>query len=95
MAAVMLSESDAQWMLEKLEELAEKLDVRVRQETLGERDGDMLFRSGTCFFKGERLIILDGRLGLQKKCLALAAELKKMDLSLVFIPPRVRLFLEG
>lgn len=90
----MLSEDDARWMLEKLEELAEKLNVRVRQEALGERDGDILFRSGTCFFKGERLIILDGRLGPQKKCLALAAELKKLNLSSVFVPPRVRIFLE-
>ena len=82
-------------MLERLEELALKLGVRVRVEALGERDGDILFQSGTCFLKGERLIIVDGRLPLEKKCRALAKELGKMELSSVFVPPRVRMFLES
>lgn len=91
----MPADNDAKWMLDKLEELALKLGVRVRVEALGERDGDLVFQSGTCFLKGERLILVDGRLSVEKKCLALARELKKMETSQVFVSPRVRLFLES
>jgi hypothetical protein len=90
----MLSEKDARWMLDRLEETALKLGVHVRVEALGDRDGDLVVQSGTCTLKGERIIIVDGRLAPDRKCLALAAELKKLELSSVFIPPRVRLFLE-
>jgi hypothetical protein len=81
-------------MLDRMEETASKLGVKVRVEALGDKDGDITFQSGTCFVKGERLIIVDGRLPLNRKCFALAAELKKLELSQVFIPPRVRLFIE-
>ena len=90
----MLSETDARWMLEMLEALAAKLGVRVRLEAVGAREDERVFQGGTCFFKGERLIVVDSRLSPAGQCRALAAELRKVDLSQVFVHPRVRFYLE-
>ena len=90
----MLSETDARWMLDMLEALAAKLGIRVRVEAVGTREDERMFQGGTCLFKGERLIVVDSRLSVQQQCRALAAELKKVDLSQVFVHPRVRFYLE-
>jgi len=87
-------EEDARWMFERLEELASKLGVHVRVETLGERDGDLVFQSGACLLKGERLVLVDRRLPWSQKCRVLAQALRKMETSHVFVPPRVRMYLE-
>lgn len=79
-------------MMDRLEEVAEKLGVKVRVEALGEREGTIVFQSGTCILRGKRTIIIDGRLSLNERCKALASELKKLNHSNIFIYPAVRRF---
>ncbi len=75
-------------LLDQLEELADRLEVRVRVER-----GD--FRSGYCESRGQAMIILNRRLGVYDRALTLARILGDRDLSGVFLVPRVREFIDG
>jgi len=70
-------------MLERLEELARQLGLRVRSER-----GD--FRSGWCRAHGEEMIILNRRLSDGERAAALARLLGEHDLEGVYLLPDVR-----
>ena len=91
----MIREEDAVWILEQLEQLASKLGINVRYEYLGEKDDDVHLRSGSCRVKGDRVIIIDRFKSKGERCRLLASELKRCDLSRVFITPAVRDILEA
>lgn len=89
-----LSESDARWMQEQLTAVAAKLGIAVRVEAVGARDDERSFQGGTCRVSGRQMIVVDCRLSAVQQCRALAVELRKIDVSQVFISPRVRQFIE-
>lgn len=90
----MICEDDAARMLELLEQIASKLNVSVRYEGLGQPDDDLHVRSGSCRFKGEKIIIVDKYKPKVEQFYALLAELKQHDLSKIYVAPAIRVLLE-
>jgi hypothetical protein len=72
----------------ELEQVAEKLGVRVRYERA-------TFTGGSCTLRGEALIIVNSRLTLREKVRALAREVARLPLEDIFIRPEVRRELDG
>ncbi len=89
----MIREEEATWILDQLEQLAAKLGVIVRFETL-EREDDLQLRGGSCRLRGAQLIIVDKHRTQAEKCRILAEELKRFDLSKIFVTPAIRGLLE-
>lgn len=73
---------------DELEQVAEKLGVKVRYERAD-------FTGGSCTLRGEALIIVNSKLSLREKVRALAKEVSKLPIEEVFIRPEVRRELEG
>ncbi|MBD3175837.1 MAG: hypothetical protein GF320_11700 [Armatimonadia bacterium] len=70
-------------LLEALEELAGRLDIRIRRESFR---GD----GGLCTLRGERLIIMNKSRTPAEQIDLLAASLGQVDLDGLFVPPQVR-----
>ena len=86
----MIQDGDAIWMLRQLEQLAERLGIEVRYERLGGNDDELVLTSGACRLKGRDLIIIDDTLNTEGRCQVLAGELRRFDLSKVFVTPAIR-----
>ena len=89
----MSDDDDAIWMLRQLEQLAAGLGIEVRYESLTSHDEELSLNSGYCRLKGRQLIIVETTLTPQKRCHVLANELRRFDLSTVFVTPAVRALL--
>lgn len=72
-----------QILLQELENIATKLDITVRYE-----NGD--FAGGLCRVKEENVFIINKKNSLQKKITILARELSGVDLSAIYILPKLR-----
>jgi len=83
---------DPELILAGLEELAARIGLRVRYENFGE--GEIEVRSGRCRLKGENMFIIDRRLKTAERIELLLAELKRLDLTGVYIKPYLRVLLE-
>jgi hypothetical protein len=79
-------------LLAALEEVAEKIGVRIRYENL--TGGPIRATHGSCRIRDEKVILIDRRLGVLEKLHALSRELRSFDLGDVFISPAVRKFLK-
>lgn len=81
-----------------LEELAERLGFTLRYEILrgaaGE-DAPSAPRSGSYFYKGQRILVVDKRLSDDEKARVLGREIARLGCEDVFMPPTLREFLEG
>lgn len=75
-------------VLEQLEDLAEKLAIRIQYEDLNK--SGIKLRGGSCRVVGEKRIIIDKRLKVNEKVEILANELSKLNLEDVFIPPLIK-----
>jgi hypothetical protein len=75
-------------VLKALEELAEKLDVRVRYDEL--KAFEFRVQDGGCKVKGEPQVFIDRKKDLWEKIQVLARELEKFDLEGVFVAPLLR-----
>lgn len=78
---------DQETMLHHLEELAERMGVRVRYESAAGR-------VGICVLRGRRVAVIDANLRVPDRVAALASVLAGEDLNGVYIPPEVRRRLE-
>lgn len=74
---------DNQILLQELENIATKLDISVWYE-----NGD--FAGGLCRVKEENVLIINKKNSLQKKITILARELSAVDLSTIYILPKLR-----
>lgn len=74
-------------LLEELEELATKLDIKLRYEVTKAR-------GGLCSVDGQMMFILDRKASKEYKLLMLARALKEFDLSEMYISPKLREFLD-
>ena len=88
-ASVMKTEQ----LYQHLIELAEKLDITVREQKLKPAAG-VKVSSGLCTLRGKRLFIMDKRKSLRTKVETLAACLSRMPLEEIYIIPAVRNILE-
>lgn len=73
-------------MLQELEAAADKLQVKVSYEALGQS----VSSGGLCRVKGELRIIVDKRATVQERVATLAEALSTLDCSQVFLTPSVR-----
>lgn len=86
-----LSKVTAEKLLASLEEVAEKVGIKVRYENI--TGGPIKTTHGSCKIKGDNVILIDRRLGIIEKLHALGQELQRFNLEKVFIQPAVRKFL--
>ncbi|ADD69164.1 conserved hypothetical protein [Denitrovibrio acetiphilus DSM 12809] len=73
-------------LLEELEAVASKLDIKLRYEVTKAR-------GGLCTVDGEKLFILDRKSSKEYKLLILARAIKEFDLSDIYLSPKLREFL--
>jgi hypothetical protein len=83
----------AETLCEELKTLAERLGVRVREETLL-REVGYHARSGGCRVRGEAIVFLDRSLPAAERAGVLLDELRGYDLQGVYVSPAVRRLLE-
>jgi hypothetical protein len=83
---------DQRMILAGLEDLAERMGLKVRYERLG--DDEVNVRSGRCRLRGEEIILMDRRLRPAGRIEILRRELGSMDLADIFIKPYLRAILE-
>ncbi len=75
-------------ILEHLESLAQSLGLSVRYEELGTHSG------GICKLFGKNFLFINKSLNIDAKIEFFAQELKKFDLSGIFILPEIRKILQ-
>ncbi len=78
---------------EELKELASKLGVRVREETLLREVGYRV-RSGVCRVRGEDVVFLDRHLGPAERLDVLLDALAGRDIDALYVSPSLRHLLE-
>ena len=78
-------------LLSQLEELTESLGIKIRHEKIL-KEGSF-FPGGLCKIKGEDIIIINSKAGVEDKIDILAGALTTFDLSRIFIKPALREFL--
>jgi hypothetical protein len=74
-----------------LEELALRLDIDVRYESMGPQWASA---GGLCRLKSRRIILIDSRSPLAEQVGVLLDVLEQMDLEAIYVPPAVRRELE-
>ena len=80
-------------LLQQLEELAERLGVKVLYESLDQQE--FVVESGTCTLRGQLVAIIDCRLTPGDRTRVLADCLSRFDLSTVYLVPAVRELIES
>jgi len=75
-------------ILEALEEVAEKLSIKVHYERM--KAFEFRVQDGQCKIKGEHKIYIDSRHPIKDKVSILAQELGKFNLEDIYIPPLLR-----
>lgn len=83
---------DAEQLLAALEEVAVKIGVKIRYESIA--GGPIKTTSGSCRIRGEDVVFIDRRMSSIEKVHALGHELRRFNLDEVFLPPAVRRFLQ-
>lgn len=78
-------------LLQHLEDLAGRLEIGVRYESLA--DEEISIQSGGCKLSGRNLIIIDQHLPPLERARILARELSRYDLEGFYLLPRVREFI--
>ncbi len=80
-------------ILQQLEELAERLGVKVLYQSLSQEE--FVVRSGTCTLRGQLLVIVDHQLPPTDRIRVLADCLARFDLSTIYLVPAVRELIEA
>ncbi|MEW6265575.1 MAG: hypothetical protein AB1641_21085 [Thermodesulfobacteriota bacterium] len=80
-------------ILDDLEELAAKIGLKVRYESLA--NDEIEVRSGRCRVGNEEMIIIDRRLDVGRRLEVLGRELARQDLESVHMKPYLRTMLSG
>jgi hypothetical protein len=75
-------------MLSKLEELADRLGVKLRYENLAR--GPIRANGGYCRLEDNHLILIDKNDSKRRKIKLLSRSLRRFDLETVFVPPALR-----
>jgi hypothetical protein len=78
-------------LLQHLENLAARMEIDVRYESL--EDEEISVRSGGCTLSGRKIIFVDLHLTPAEKARILARELSRYDLETLYLLPRVREFI--
>jgi hypothetical protein len=82
---------DEKDILDQLEELAKTLGIKIRYEQL-QKEGTF-FPGGLCKVKGENILIINSKSGMDDKIETLTKAVISFDLSRVYMRPALREFL--
>jgi predicted ATP-dependent Lon-type protease len=80
-------------ILSYLEELAEKLDILVRDENINIEESSST--GGLCRVEGKYVIILNSKATVKEKNQIMIAALQQFDLSDIYVKPVIRELLDG
>jgi N-dimethylarginine dimethylaminohydrolase len=84
---------DKHTTLSLLEELAQRLGITIRYETV--KKEDFIHTGGLCILRGEHILIINSRASTVEKIRVLASALKRFDLGHVYVRPAVRELLDS
>lgn len=84
---------DKNTTLTLLEELALKLGITIRYDTV--KKGDFIHTGGLCQLRGEYIFIINSKASTGEKIRLLASALKRFDLGHIYIRPAVRELLDS
>lgn len=80
-------------LLNQLEELAEKLEILVRDENMNLEESSST--GGICRFEGKYILILNSKATVKDKIHVMIKALRQFDVSEIYIKPIIRELLEG
>ena len=80
-------------LLNQLEELAEKLEISVRDENINSEESSST--GGLCRVEGKYILILNSTATVKEKIKVIIKALQQFDLSKIYIKPFIRELLEG
>lgn len=80
-------------ILSYLEELAEKLEISVRDENINLEESSS--NGGLCRIEGKYMLILNSRATTAEKIQVMIKALQQFDLSNLYLKPMIRTLLEG
>jgi hypothetical protein len=80
-------------ILSYLEELAEKLEILVRDENINIEESSS--SGGLCRVEGKHVIILNSKATVKEKIQVMIAALHQFDLTDIYVKPVIRELLEG
>ena len=80
-------------LLSQLEELAEKLEILVRDENIDIEESSSA--GGLCRVEGKHILILNSKVTVKEKNQVMINALQQFDLSEIYIKPIIRELLEG
>jgi hypothetical protein len=80
-------------LLNQLKELAEKLDILVRDENINMEEASST--GGLCRIEGKYVLILNSQSTLKEKNQVMIKALQQFDLSDIYLKPVIRGLLEG
>lgn len=81
-------------LLGRLKEVAEQLDLEVREEKL-HRDLGYRVRSGLCLIDGREVLLLDRNVSLEERVDLLSDALATKDLDSIYLEPEIRQLITG
>ncbi len=82
-----IKEKEFELFLEDLKKLVSEMGARVRFER-----GD--FQGGYCILKDDKVIVINKLSTTQRKVMILAAALKELGVDDIYLPPKLREFIE-
>lgn len=82
-----------QFLLDQLEDLANKLGIKVRFENLNLEESSGA--GGLCRLKGEYVLIIQARAPVKEKIQVMTEMLKRFPLGNIYIKPVIRGLLDG
>ena len=80
-------------ILSCLEELAERLDILVRDENINVEESSS--SGGMCRVEGKHVVILNSKATVKEKIQVMITSLQQFDLSDMYIKPVIRELLDG
>ncbi|MBP7508305.1 MAG: hypothetical protein KA807_10810 [Prolixibacteraceae bacterium] len=84
---------DDEVILNYLEELAEKLEILVRDENINMEESSS--SGGLCRIEGQYVIILNSKASMKEKIQVMITALQQFDLRDMYIKPVIRELLDG
>ena len=84
---------DEEVILSQIEELADKLEILVRDENINIEESSST--GGLCRVEGKYILILNSKATVREKIQVMIEALNQFDLSDIYIKPVIRELLEG
>jgi hypothetical protein len=90
----MYTSMDEQFIIDQLEELAERFSIQIRYEPIKQDEDLVKLVGGLCLLRGEYVLIIDSKATTQDRIRTLAEAVKHFDIDGIYIRPVVRELLD-